>query len=121
MVEKARWEKEKLKAETMAIEDKTAPEVDKLEAEADAIDAKARRDDLMTGVDAADKETKNELARAKILADIEKSDKDRAENRNQMQLQRKESANAIGTRKKVSGSSKKQKADGSKAKKTKKG
>ena len=77
MVENERWKAEKLKAETMAIEDKTAPEVDKLEAEADALDAKARRDDAMAETDSLDKEVKNELQRAKILADIEKGDKDR--------------------------------------------
>ena len=82
MVENERWKAEKLKAETMAIEDKTAPEVDKLEAEADALDAKARRDDAMAEADALDKEVKNELQRAKILADIEDKDK----NRKQMQL-----------------------------------
>ena len=107
MVEKARWEAEKLKAETTAIEEKTAPEVDKLEAEADALDAKARRDDAMAETDARDREGKNELARAKILADIEKADKDRINQRKQMQLQKKEGSNATGTVQKVQRPSKK--------------
>ena len=90
MVENERWKAEKLKAETMAIEDKTAPEVDKLEAEADALDAKARRDDALAESDAIDKEVKNEISRAKVLADIEKADKDRETNRQQMQTQNRE-------------------------------
>jgi hypothetical protein len=116
MVEKARWESEKLKAETIAIEDKTAPEVDKLEAEADAIDAKARRDDAIARDDSDDKEVKNELERAKILADID----NKREDRKQMQLtnQSKEKANATGTRKKNAGSAKGQKKDGKQKKKT---
>jgi hypothetical protein len=90
MVEKAKWEAEKLKAEATAIDKKTDPEVEKLEAEADALDARASRDDVVAEVDAADKETKNELQRAKILGDIEKSDGDRESNREQMDLKRKE-------------------------------
>jgi hypothetical protein len=116
MVEKARWESEKLKAETIAIEDKTAPEVDKLEAEADAIDAKARRDDAIARDDSDDKEVKNELERAKILADID----NKREDRKQMQLtnKSKEKANATGTRKKSTGSAKGQKRNVRKKKKT---
>ena len=117
MVEKARWEKEKLKAETFAIEDKTAPEIDKLEAEADALDAKARRDDAAAAAEKEDKEVKNELGRAKILADIEKADKDRESNRQQMQLQKREATNATGTNKKNDRSVQKKKANVSKAKK----
>jgi hypothetical protein len=90
MVEKAKWEAEKLKAEATSIDKKTDPEVEKLEAEADALDARASRDDAVAEVDAADKETQNELARAKILADMEKSDGDRDSNRQEMDLNRKE-------------------------------
>jgi len=107
MVEKARWEAEKLKNEAVAIEEKTAPEVDKLEAEADALDAKARRDDAAAETDARDKEVKNELTRAKILADIEAKDKDRLAQRKQMQLQKKEGNNAARTVQKVQRPSKK--------------
>jgi hypothetical protein len=110
MVENERWKAEKLKAETLAIEEKTAPEVDKLEAEADALDAKARRDDAVAETDAEDKEVKNEIARAKVLADIEKADKDRESNRQQMETQR-EANNATGTTKKGNGPVKRKKAD----------
>jgi hypothetical protein len=90
--------------------------VDKLEAEADAIDAKARRDDAIARDDSDDKEVKNELERAKILADID----NKREDRKQMQLtnQSKEKANATGTRKKNAGSAKGQKKDGKQKKKT---
>jgi hypothetical protein len=120
MVENERWKAEKLKAETMAIEEKTAPEVDKLEAEADALDAKARRDDVMAETDATDKEVKNEIARAKVLADIEKSDKDRENNRQQMQMQQREAKNAR-TDSKAKGNTKGQKANVRQKKKAKKG
>jgi hypothetical protein len=118
MVENERWKAEKLKAETMAIEEKTAPEVDKLEAEADALDAKARRDDAIAETDAQDKEVKNEIARAKVLADIEKSDKDRETNRQQMQMQKREAKNATGTTEKGDRSSKGKKANVKQKKKT---
>lgn len=117
MVENERWKAEKLKAETMAIEEKTAPEVDKLEAEADAIDAKARRDDAVAETDAEDKEVKNEIARAKVLADIEKADKDRDSNRQQMQMQNREAKNAR-TISKGKATADRKKANVSKKKKT---
>jgi hypothetical protein len=116
MVENERWKAAKLKAETIAIEDKTAPEVDKLEAEADAIDAKARRDDEIAEDDSVDKEVKNELQRAKQLAEIEKADKDRESNRQQMQLQQKEDKNGR-TNKKGNAISKRTKTNARKPKK----
>lgn len=117
MIEKARWEAEKLKFEAKAIEDKTPPEVDKLEAEADAIDAESRREDAIALDEAADRREKNKIAKAKILADMEKGDKDRK----QMKLtnQSKEKANATGTSKKSAGTAKRAKTNVTKTKKAK--
>jgi len=119
MVEKAKWDAAKLKAEALAIEQKTAPEVDKLEAEADALDARVRREDAQARTDELDKEVKNELTRAKVLADIEKNEKDHDVKRQTMDLQRKEARN--GSMVKGNGSAKGKKADGTgKAKKDQK-
>lgn len=123
MIEKARWESEKLKFEAKAIEEKTAPEVDKLEAEADAIDAKARLDYAVARVNAQDSAEKIKIEKAKVLAGIEGKDKDvesKDKDRKQMSLTQKSKENSNGTGNKSARTAKGTKGNVTKAKKAKK-